>query len=73
MDAYAHANPTGPVEGDPEGPAERAVPAGHLPGTGHIPRDRAQVRLRREPPTKKLSAKERAKLMALRKSTAVAN
>ena len=38
-------NPTGPMESNPEGPAEVAVPARHLPRTGHIPRDRAQVRL----------------------------
>ena len=30
VDAYADANPVGPVEGNPEGRAERAVSTGHL-------------------------------------------
>ena len=48
VDPYAHANPTSPMESDPGGQAERAVPAGHLPGTGYIPRYRAQILLRRQ-------------------------
>ncbi len=47
-------------------PTQGAVPAGRRPGTRHRSRYRSQIRLRREPPTKKLSAPERAKLSGLR-------
>ena len=45
--AYAHIHSEGPVEGDPAGPAEGAVPAGHRQGTRDRTRYRAQVRPRR--------------------------
>ena len=48
VDAYAHANPTGPVESDPAGPSQGTVPESHCEGTRDRTRHRAQVRLRRK-------------------------
>ena len=71
--AYSHTHPEGPVEGDPAGQAEEAVPAGHRQGTRDRTRHRALVRFRRATAHKKLSAQERAMLQALRKFPTAAN
>ena len=73
LGAYAHAHSGGSVEGDPEGPAEGPVSAGHLSRTGHIPCDRAQVRLRRETADKETQRQRTRKLQALLKTTTAAN
>ena len=56
-----------------QGQAERSVPAGHCKELG-IARDTVRkYAYAEQPPTKQLSAQERAKLKALRKSATVAN
>ena len=73
MGAHTYTYPEGPLEGDPAGPAEWAVPAAIARELG-IARDTVRKYVYAEqPPTQKLSAQKRDKLMALRKSATVAN
>ena len=71
MGTYADAHPTSPVEGERarlKGPSLRAI-------ARELGISRVTVRkyaYAEQPPTKKLSAKERAKLVAIRKSATVA-
>ena len=73
MGAYAHTYPEGPVEGDSQarlkGLSLRAI-AREL-GISRV--TVCKYAYAEQPPTKKLSAQERAKLMALRISATVAN
>ena len=61
------------MEGDPAGPIEGAVPAAIARELGISRVTVRKYAYAEPPPTKKISAQERAKLMALRKSATVAN
>ncbi len=71
--AYADAHPEGPVEVDPAGPTERAVPAAVAKELGVARETVRKYAYAEQPPTKKLSAAEPDNLMALRKSATAAN
>ena len=49
------------------------LPAGHSPEAGHVPSGHEKVRIGGKPPTKLLSAKERAKAEALAASLIAAD
>ncbi len=61
------------MEGDPERPAKRAIPRAISRELGISRVTVRKYAYAEKPPTKKLSAKERAKFMALRESSTVAN